>query len=345
MVYIPEILLHAARGQPTYIQHPYNYTPTEWICALFVALYSLSTILHLIQAIYYRLWFLLPTAVLAGIGEIIGWSARLWSSKSPSLIKPFIIQITTTIIAPTPLVAANFVILGQVIVRVGPKYSRLSPLWYTIIFVSADLIALVIQAVGGAEASNAVYDNRNPDPGANIMLAGIVFQMVSITVYITFALEFVMRYWYDRPIHSKKGTTHEAHYLDRNIKQMLFGLGFSSTTIFIRSVYRTIELAGGWDGDVIATQNLFNVCDGAMIVVAFYTLNIFHPGRLLGPGPSWEPEMRSSKKQTQSNDSEKGEGKDTLITSEGASPSLPRVGSTTGTSQRSSAHEHGHWHF
>ena len=38
-------------------------------------------------------------------------------------------RISTTIIAPTPLVAANFMILGQMIVRLGPCYSRLSPMW------------------------------------------------------------------------------------------------------------------------------------------------------------------------------------------------------------------------
>jgi hypothetical protein len=31
------------------------------------------------------------------------------------------------IIAPTPLVAANFIILGRIIRRLGPQYSRLTP--------------------------------------------------------------------------------------------------------------------------------------------------------------------------------------------------------------------------
>lgn len=34
-------------------------------------------------------------------------------------------RITTTIIAPTPLVAANFVILGQLIIRLGSRFSRM----------------------------------------------------------------------------------------------------------------------------------------------------------------------------------------------------------------------------
>lgn len=38
-------------------------------------------------------------------------------------------RITTTIIAPTPLVAANFIILGKVIDKLGRQYSRLKPMW------------------------------------------------------------------------------------------------------------------------------------------------------------------------------------------------------------------------
>ena len=38
-------------------------------------------------------------------------------------------RIATTIIAPTPLIAANFVILGQIIKRLGQQYSRLSAMW------------------------------------------------------------------------------------------------------------------------------------------------------------------------------------------------------------------------
>lgn len=45
-------------------------------------------------------------------------------------------RIVATIIAPTPLVAANFVILGLVINRLGSCYSRISPKWYTIVFCS-----------------------------------------------------------------------------------------------------------------------------------------------------------------------------------------------------------------
>lgn len=48
--------------------------------------------IHLGQAIRFKLWWLLMTAVIAGIAEIMGWGARLWSSKNPTNITPYLMQ-------------------------------------------------------------------------------------------------------------------------------------------------------------------------------------------------------------------------------------------------------------
>ncbi|TCD70330.1 hypothetical protein EIP91_003959 [Steccherinum ochraceum] len=265
--------------------NPYGYVPTEWICALFVALFSLSTLIHFGQAIRSRLWFLLPTVCLGGIAEIIGWAARLWSSKNPTALNPYLMQIVTTIIAPTPLIAANFVILGELIRRLGPKYSRLSPMWYSILFVSADIIALVVQAVGGAQAATAARNRTDAEPGGRIMLGGIAFQLGCISIYMALAAEFVMRYLWDRPARNVDVSKHTTHALTQKLKLLLIGLTFSSIVIFIRSIYRTIELTDGWNGRIIKTQVYFNVLDGGMVTLAFYCMNFFHPGWLLGHGP------------------------------------------------------------
>lgn len=56
------------------------------------------------------------------------------------------------------------------------KYSFIHPLSYTIVFVIGDLISLVIQAVGGGQASAA--DNLDDaNKGAKVMVGGVMFQM------------------------------------------------------------------------------------------------------------------------------------------------------------------------
>ncbi|KIM85171.1 hypothetical protein PILCRDRAFT_817160 [Piloderma croceum F 1598] len=236
------------------------------------------------------MWWLFPTVVLCGLAECLGWSARLWSSQNPPLLTPYLIQISATIIAPTPLVAANFIILGKIINKLGSRYSRLSAKWYTIIFCSCDVVSLVVQAVGGATASTAVSNNDDPANGGHIMLGGIGFQMVSITVYVICAIEFFVRFWKNKPVRGDD-TSHKTEEgwtarMDIQMKIMIIGVTFNTTCLFIRAVYRTIELADGWTGRIISTQLYFNVLDGAMITLAIYTLNFVHPGVFLHGGSS-----------------------------------------------------------
>ncbi|KAJ6481037.1 RTA1-like protein [Mycena sanguinolenta] len=259
----------------------YGYIPHEYVAIIFLALFGLSTALHVGQATYYRMWWLFPTACLCGLGELVGWAGRLWSSFSPDLGNPYMMQITTTIISPTPLIAVNFILLSRIVTRLGPCYARLTPRWYTILFLSCDIVALVVQGAGGGIAS-ASDTTSGANLGANIMLAGIVFQFVAIIVYSTLAGDFLRRYHTDRSV---RGASVDRGVMDSKLKTMIGALAFSTLVLFIRSIYRIIELATGWNGRIIETEVYFNVLDGGMVVLAIFTINFAHPGRLLGSAP------------------------------------------------------------
>jgi len=238
-------------------------------------------VLHIGQAIFYRLWWLLPTVGLAGCLEVLGWVGRLWSHYNLTLNTPFMISICTTIIGPTPLLAANFVMAERIIARLGASYSRLSPRRYLIIFCSCDIVSLVVQGTGGGLASTATT-NSGARMGANVMLGGIVFQLATLIIFVCLATEFFIRYLRDAPVQKgETGTAAKREPLTQNVKLMLIALAFNSTCLFIRAVYRTIELSGGWTGRIISTQVYFNVLDGAMVTLAIITINIAHPGFLL----------------------------------------------------------------
>ncbi|KAJ7162969.1 RTA1 like protein-domain-containing protein [Mycena filopes] len=269
------------RSGPTDVEDSqYGYLPHEYVAIIFLVLFGISTILHIGQATYYRMWWLFPTACLCGIGELVGWSGRLWSSFSPSLDNPFMMQITSTILSPTPLIAVNFILLSWIVTRLGPSYSRLRPIWYTIIFVSCDIFALVIQGAGGGIASSAATLS-GANLGANIMLAGIVFQSGAIITYSILAADVLRRYHKDLPVRPHQ--TSDRGVMDTNLKTMIGALAFSTLILFVRSIYRTVELADGWNGRVIHTEVYFNVLDGGMVILAIFTINFAHPGRLLGP--------------------------------------------------------------
>jgi len=48
--------------------------------------------------------------------------------------------------------------------------------------------------------------------------------------------------------------------------------------IFIRSVYRVIELNAGFDGKLANNEPSFMILEGPMIILAVFALTVLHPG-------------------------------------------------------------------
>ncbi|CDO71603.1 hypothetical protein BN946_scf184911.g73 [Trametes cinnabarina] len=266
----------------------YGYVPNRDVCITFVVLFSVSAAIHLIEAVYWRMSWLYATACFAGVSEILGWSARLWSSYSPLAEDPYIMQLCVTIIAPSPLVAALFIIFGRISERLGPHYGRLTPIQYSIIFLTCDIISLVTQGVGGGIAGSSINNQSDVDLGGHIMLAGIIFQLTSIIIFVILMMEFFIRYAMDKPVRPPRKGSDLAEsslavrgVLTRKLQLLILGLLMMTAFLVIRSVYRTIELINGFEGEIIRTEIWFNIFDGAMVVCATYTLNVLHPGWLL----------------------------------------------------------------
>ncbi|KAJ7828784.1 RTA1 like protein-domain-containing protein [Mycena olivaceomarginata] len=258
------------------LQSPYGYTPTESVCILFVVLFGISTGTHTPRYASTPLPYLVdpPTIVFSGLLETLGWSARLWSSISVLQPHPFEIQLIVTICGPTPLAAANFTLLGAIILRLGPMYSRLTPRSYTIIFLICDILSLFVQGIGAGVAAKAVINLTSPKKGGHIMLLGICLQLATIAVYALCAGEFLWRFLTHRP-YSVRSTS----------------LLPPSTTD--TAIYRVIELNDGFRGRIIQTEVYFTVLDGGMLTLAIFAFNFAHPGFLLYRVP--EEKTRESK--------------------------------------------------
>lgn len=121
-------------------------------------------------------------------------------------------------------------------------------------------------------ASSASGGEGDTAPGTNTMVAGIVFQLVSISVFVYFAFDFLRRA--TRAGLLSIGKMNSVNYI-------IFAMIISIVFIYIRSIYRVIELAQGWTGYVMTHEVFFIILDGVMMVVAVGIFNIFHPGWLL----------------------------------------------------------------
>ena len=63
------------------------------------------------------------------------------------------------------------------------------------------------------------------------------------------------------------------------MKIFLVGMSIVTLMIFIRCIYRTVELLGGWDGYIITYEDFFACFDGFSMIIALGAFNVFHPGK------------------------------------------------------------------
>jgi len=93
--------------------------------------------------------------------------------------------------------------------------------------------------------------------GVNIALAGLCFQVVTLSVFIILSLDYANRYQKD----VQTGQIRKAHGEDRFQLFVVF-LAFSILCILTRCVYRIDELSDGYHGPLIHNQGLFIGLEG-----------------------------------------------------------------------------------
>jgi hypothetical protein len=90
------------------------------------------------------------------------------------------------------MTASIYLCLARLTVVYGAHLSVLSPQKYTILFISCDIVSLVLQAVGGALTATA-NTNADSDVGVDIMIAGLAFQVFSLLIFMAFCAHFAWR--------------------------------------------------------------------------------------------------------------------------------------------------------
>ncbi|GAA5855634.1 hypothetical protein JCM8547_001626 [Rhodosporidiobolus lusitaniae] len=239
----------------------YGYDPSLAAAIVYILVFSLITIVQTVQVGRSRIWWL-SVLVVGGLGEIIGWAGRLWAAKNPYSLNGFLTQIICLILAPCFFSATIYGILGMIVRAIGPQYSAIRPWAYLALFCTADLIAIVVQAIGGAKAALALKNDDSSESGTHIMVAGIAFQLFTMLCFCALGLDVWRRACKDRSYQSRP------HAQQGRLKTVSFGLVFASFWILLRCCYRVAELAEGWSGYLMTTEPYFCVLDAMAMVFA-----------------------------------------------------------------------------
>jgi hypothetical protein len=194
--------------------------------------------------------------------------------------------------------------LGRLIIVYGEKIARFSPKVYTLTFMVFDFISLVLQAAGGAMAASQDKSDPSRD-GVDIMIAGLAFQVVSLTVFIGLAVDFI--------IAARKARESDMNFAFFDLRRRFmfrvfsWALALATITIYIRCVFRVAELWDGFSSDLANDEVMFMIFEGPMIMIAVLALTICHPGIAFGNSSSWRESNWTWKKKNNSNNIEKDE--------------------------------------
>lgn len=208
----------------------------------------------------------------------------------------FLTYLIPLTIAPAFITASIYLCLARIIHILDPalRHNRLQPMTYTKIFVTFDVISLILQGAGGGVAATADDDKSASDLGINIMIAGLAFQVFSLVCFIVLCSDFAIRLCRGKRTSQWKSlfkrfskdsdlvehneiSDYQSIKNSRMFKGLIAALVVSVVLILTRSVYRLIELQDGFDGELANDETLFFILEGPMILLSCILLTVFHP--------------------------------------------------------------------
>ena len=158
------------------------------------------------------------------------------------------IQICCLIISPAFIAAGIYLTLKHIVLTFGAAWSRLRPAWYTYIFIGGDLLSLGLQGAGGGLASAGDPGSATQDTGTNLMIAGVIFQVVILVFFGYFLVEYAIRTHRRRDQLSAESLQ---LFHSTSFRCFMFAIAVAYLGIFIRCVYRIPELTGGWRSELV----------------------------------------------------------------------------------------------
>ncbi|ETR98407.1 RTA1-domain-containing protein [Trichoderma reesei RUT C-30] len=242
----PDYLLEGCHALVPEIPTPYGYTPSLPAGIIFCVLFLGFTALNLYRSIRYRVW---PSYMLTlcAAGELIGWVGRAWASRCPYNSQAFPLQEICLVISPVFLAATLYLYLGIFIKLTGEEFSLLKRKWYIRVFLTSDIVSLLVQSAGAGVAIGELGGTQTgSSTGVHIVVGGLVFH---------------------------------GHRQSRS-NAFVAATAVGVLAVYIRCIYRTVQLAQGFAGYLSVHEGYFIGLDAIMIVIAYAGFVFYDAGVL-----------------------------------------------------------------
>ncbi|CAI7677044.1 unnamed protein product [Penicillium pancosmium] len=208
--------------------------------------------------------------------EFIGFAGRASSGSQSAgcwTLTPYLIQSMFILLAPALFAASIYMILGRIILLVeGEALALIKRRWLTKLFVSGDVVCFLLLAGGGGIVATAKDDKTMADTGNNVIIAGLVIQLLWFALFVLVAALF----------HKRLASTPTPRSSLPNIRwqSYLSTLYVASTLIIIRSTFRVAEYVQGNDGYLLSNEVFLYIFDALPMLIVVVWLHWRHPGEI-----------------------------------------------------------------
>ncbi|KAH8725932.1 RTA1 like protein-domain-containing protein [Phaeosphaeriaceae sp. PMI808] len=223
-------------SSPKFDWKMYRYHPTLAGPTIALVVFFIMALLHYWQFVRLRKVIIIYV-IIGAFCEVGGFGARIGSHVNNEAWGPFICQGTLLLVGPLFFTATIYMMLGQTITLAGgDDVSLIKPTLYTYIFVSADVMTLVIQGLGAGVMGTMKINLAIA--GEKIVIAGLALQVATFIVFLVASVDFHIRM-------NRKTRLYSSLDMATNWKKVLWILYGVSTLILFRCIFRLIEYSMG----------------------------------------------------------------------------------------------------
>ncbi|PNS21343.1 hypothetical protein CAC42_1122 [Sphaceloma murrayae] len=269
----------------------YNFDPESAPAVAVAVIFGLFMIAHVVLATVYKKRFCW-VIIMGATWEFVGFATHAAGALDQQNIGLSTSHQLLFLLAPLWINASVYMTFARMVHYSLPEKRiwRIKGSSLAKYFVWADIVAFIVQAVGGLMAS--------PGASQDIIKIGIDIYMVGIGVQEMFILTFVgLMVIFHRSSMQLEQVSIPVR--DRSWRPLLYALYGVLVAITTRIIYRIAEYAGGIkpSNPVPFHEAYAYALDAFPMMVAILLVAIFHPGRyLVGPDSEFPHVSRKEKK-------------------------------------------------
>ncbi|KAF7327005.1 hypothetical protein MKEN_00275300 [Mycena kentingensis (nom. inval.)] len=267
-----------------------GYIPRKSLCYIGIAAYGLSALIHWIHffTVKPRQRFLLYLTI--GMSTMAaGFGLRIIYIDDPFSIGKYSGSTLFILLSPCLYLATDYLILSHLVRCFAPQITERALLvrQSRIVkgFVWSDVTTFLLQSAGGG--LTATKNRTTANLGNKIAMVGIILQAVSFALFTIVFVVFGWRVrkhfpkaWYpSTSAPSKFKIMSTAPIEDWRI--LFWVVCVTCVGILIRSVFRVVEFAGGYDGPVQTSEGYFYFLDALPLWISMTLYCVVWPARVL----------------------------------------------------------------